>query len=274
MRSVATALKTTGPVRRRPVPDEGELFAELVVSTARRRRGGLSVPVSAVAHATVLAALVLVPVLWPEQAPEHVDYIRALIYNPPPPPPPPLPKGSNTARQREEPPKPVSADAKPDTEKLTAPVELPTEPKPDPGVPETDQFGSVTGSEHGVPEGMEGGSEEGVVGGVLGGVPGGVIGGTGDGPPVFDYDQAPRLLKQTKPQYPQEAFIKKIEGEVVLEIVIGVDGRVTRVRVLRSIPLLDRAAAECVRQWVFSPAIKRGRPVPTVATAPVLFRIY
>jgi protein TonB len=270
---VATALKSTAPVPRRPAPDEGELFAELVVSTPRRRRGGLSVPVSFAAHAVALAALVLVPVFWPEEAPDQIDYIRALIYNPPPPPPPPLPKGSNTARQKDEPPKPTAPETTPQAEKLTAPVE-PTEPKPDPGVPETDQFGSATGSEQGVPEGMEGGSDEGVVGGVLGGVPGGVIGGTGDGPPVLDYDQAPRLLRQTKPQYPQEAFIKKIEGEVLLEIVIGVDGRVGRVRVIRSIPLLDRAAADCVRQWVFSPAIKRGRPVPSVANAPVTFRIY
>ena len=39
------------------------------------------------------------PDLWPEAAPEHPDYIRALIYNPPPPPPPPLPKGSGARRE-------------------------------------------------------------------------------------------------------------------------------------------------------------------------------
>ena len=66
---------------------------------------------------------------------------------------------------------------------------------------------------------MEVGVEGGVVGGVPGGVIGGVIGGTGDGP-VLDYDQPPRPIKITKPQYPQEAFVKKIEGTVTVEILI------------------------------------------------------
>ena len=106
-----------------------------------------------------------------------------------------------------------------------------------------------------------------------GGTLGGVIGGTGDSP-VMDYDQPPRLLKMTRPVYPQEAFIKKIEGVVTLEIVIGIDGKVGRSRVVRSIPQLDAAAIQCVHQWIFSPAIKGGRPVPTIANAPVSFRIY
>ena len=37
---------------------------------------------------------------------------------------------------------------------------------------------------------------------------------------------------------------------------------------------LDAAAIQTVRQWVFSPAIKGGRPVATIAQAPVSFRIY
>jgi TonB family protein len=61
---------------------------------------------------------------------------------------------------------------------------------------------------------------------------------------------------------------------VVLEIVIDASGRVVRWRVLRSIPLLDAAAIRTVQQWVFEPAIKNGRPVTTVATAPVTFRIF
>jgi len=61
---------------------------------------------------------------------------------------------------------------------------------------------------------------------------------------------------------------------VTLESVIGVDGKVGRARVLRSIPQLDAAAIQTVRQWVCSPAIKGGRPVATIAQAPVSFRIY
>ena len=108
---------------------------------------------------------------------------------------------------------------------------------------------------------------------VVGGVLGGVVGGTGDGP-VLDYDQAPRPIKITRPQYPQEAFVKKIEGVVELEILIDATGRVVHSRVVKSIPQLDQAAIQCVLQWVFSPAIKKGRPVATRAHAPVTFRIF
>jgi protein TonB len=122
---------------------------------------------------------------------------------------------------------------------------------------------------------MEEGVEGGVVGGVPGGVIGGVIGGTGTGPvPVYNVDRPPRLLRQVKPTYPPDAFTKKIEGTVVVEILIDDTGRVARARVLQSIPLLDAAALEAVRQWVFAPAIKGGRPVATIALAPVSFRIY
>ena len=135
--------------------------------------------------------------------------------------------------------------------------------------------GSPTGSEFGVPEGMEEGEEGGVVGGVPGGVVGGVIGGTGTGPvPLRDVDRPPRLLRQVRPTYPHDAFVKKIEGTVVLEIVIDERGQVVRTRIVRSVPLLDAAAVDAVRQWIFAPAEKRGRPVATIAVTPVSFRIF
>ena len=103
---------------------------------------------------------------------------------------------------------------------------------------------------------------------------GGVIGGTGAIIPVQDYDRPPRLLKQVRPTYPQEAFAKKVEGTVVLELLIDGAGRVANARVVQSVPALDGAALEAVREWLFAPAIKQGKPVATVARAPVTFRIY
>jgi periplasmic protein TonB len=197
---------------------------------------------------------------------------RSAFYNPPPPPPPPLPKGS-AMLERAEPAKPVTPDPKP--QKPDFKVDIPKEEplKPEARTPESEQHGSPTGSDVGMAEGMEVGVEGGVVGGVPGGVIGGVIGGTGDGP-VLDYDQPPRPIKITKPQYPQEAFVKKIEGTVEVEILIDAGGNVARARVLQSIPALDQAALQTVYQWRFSPAIKNGHPVATIARAPVMFRIY
>ncbi len=61
---------------------------------------------------------------------------------------------------------------------------------------------------------------------------------------------------------------------MLVEIMIDSSGRVVRARILQSVPLLDAAAIQTVYQWVFQPAVKRGRPVPTIAQAPVSFRIY
>ena len=82
------------------------------------------------------------------------------------------------------------------------------------------------------------------------------------------------LPKSTRPVYPQDAFIKKIEGVVTVQFVIDTNGMVGSVRVIRSVPLLDQAAIESVRQWRFAPAVKKGRAVSTLATAPVSFRIF
>ena len=262
------------PEGNRP-PPRPELFADaLVVSNPPRKRRGFSWPVSIAGHLIGVGLLVLIPLLWPEVAPEHPDYIRALIYNPPPPPPPPLPKGSGLI-EKTTPAKPVTPETEPEKPTLTAEIEVPKEVplKPEAREPETEQAGSVNGSDFGVNEGMEEGQEGGVVGGVPGGVLGGVVGGTGDGP-VLDYDQAPRPIKITRPQYPQEAFVKKIEGTVELQIIIDSTGRVVRATIVKSIPLLDAAAIRTVQEWIFAPAIKNGRPVATIATAPVTFRIF
>jgi protein TonB len=269
------------PTPRAGLPDPGEgLFDEVLVSSRRRpftRLQKIGVGVTFGLHLMALAGAFYVAFFAPEALPEERDYIRALLYDPPPPPPPPLPKGSAIRPEPVKPevPKPVTEQPKPE---FTAPIETPqpqeTAPvEPETGVRPEDQFGSETGSEMGSELGMEGGVDGGVPGGTIGGVVGGVLGGTGTGP-VLDYDSPPRPIKITRPQYPQEAFIKKVEGTVLVEILIDSQGRVTRARVLQSIPLLDAAAIQTVYQWVFQPAVKHGRPVPTIAQAPVAFRIY
>jgi protein TonB len=229
---------------------------------------------------TVEATAVLLALLLPIFVPDMPDQgeRRVVFFDPPPPPPPPLPRGNPMVQQRAKPetPKPVTNETKPKPD-FTAPIQTDqpkvAELKPEAGIRPEDQFGSATGSDLGDPLGMEEGVEGGVVGGVPGGVLGGVLGGTGTGP-VMDYDSAPRPIKITRPQYPQEAFVKKIEGTVVVEILIDSQGRVVRARVIQSVPLLDAAALQTVYQWIFQPAMKHGRPVPTIAHAPVAFRIY
>ena len=58
-----------------------------------------------------------------------------------------------------------------------------------------------------------------------------------------------------------------------IEAVIGVDGRVQDMRLQRSIPLLDRAALDAVRSWLYTPTILNGQPVPVILTVTVRFRL-
>ena len=52
---------------------------------------------------------------------------------------------------------------------------------------------------------------------------------------------------------------------------MGPSGRVTDVKILRSVPLLDDAAMVAVRQWVYTPTLLNGVPVPVIMTVTVNF---
>lgn len=251
----------------------------LVVSARPRHRPGSALALSATFHVAVAAALIVVPLFSAAPPPVSPDYIRVLLYDPPAPPPLPLQKGSPLVPERPR----TTVEVAPrlqqvekSARELQAPIEsAAATPQADPGPPsnDTEPHGSASGADSGVPEGMEDGVEGGVVGGIPGGVLGGVIGGTGQGV-VRDFDRAPRLLRQLKPRYPQEAFVKRIEGTVIVEFVIDAAGHVVAARIFQSVPPLDAAALEAVREWVFTPAFKHGVPVASVARAPVVFRIY
>jgi protein TonB len=85
--------------------------------------------------------------------------------------------------------------------------------------------------------------------------------------------KAPIKVRDVKAQYPPMAQSAKVEGIVVLETVIGIDGRVDQLRVLRSIPLLDQAAMDAVKEWEFEPATLNGTPVPVIVAVTVNFTL-
>ena len=83
----------------------------------------------------------------------------------------------------------------------------------------------------------------------------------------------PERIRDVPPVYPALARAARIEGTVILEAVIGIDGTVQDARVLRPFPYLDDAALEAVRQWLFTPTRLNGEPVPVVMTVTVTFRL-
>ena len=65
-----------------------------------------------------------------------------------------------------------------------------------------------------------------------------------------------------------------VQGVVALELLIGTDGKVTDVRVLRMArPLLNQPAIEAARRWEFAPTIVNGQPKPVVLTLELDFNL-
>jgi len=86
--------------------------------------------------------------------------------------------------------------------------------------------------------------------------------------------EPPRLLREVKPDYTEDARRRGLEGEVVLEIVVRRDGRVGDVRVRQGLGSgLDQQAVEAVRRWQFAPATRKGRQVDVVVEVAVEFRL-
>jgi protein TonB len=100
-------------------------------------------------------------------------------------------------------------------------------------------------------------------------------GGTGGGPyRAGSGIEAPRLLREVKADYTDDARRRGVEGEVVLEIVVRSDGSVGEVKVLNGLDggLNDRAI-QAVRQWRFAPARRLGAPVDVIVEVSVEFKL-
>ncbi len=83
--------------------------------------------------------------------------------------------------------------------------------------------------------------------------------------------RAPTKIKDVKPVYPAIAQSARVAGVVTIEATIGPDGKVIDAKVVRSIPLLDQAALDAVRQWEYMPTLLNGVPVPVLVTVTINF---
>jgi TonB family protein len=111
-------------------------------------------------------------------------------------------------------------------------------------------------------------------GGVLGGAwSGGVPLYPGSSPKEGEKTMPPKLVREVDPVYPEVARKAGVEGVVILEATTDTYGRVANVKVLRSIPLLDQAAVDAVKQWVYEPVVVDGKPVPMTFTVTVQFKL-
>lgn len=96
--------------------------------------------------------------------------------------------------------------------------------------------------------------------------------------PVFEIaelDTPPRALSRMRPLYPPRARVRKVEGYVVVEFVVGVDGTVTEVHIVESRPpgVFETSVRRTVAAWRFEPGRKGGRAVPARVSQRIDFNL-
>jgi len=92
----------------------------------------------------------------------------------------------------------------------------------------------------------------------------------GEGEFVY-YEDEPVPVTTVLPAYPEFARDAQIQGKVVLHVLVGKDGRVKNVKVMRSVKGLDLAAVEAMKKWVFKPALSNNKPVAVWVEVPMDF---
>ena len=212
---------------------------------------------SLIGHALFAAIVIIVPLMAADQLPSASppdEVIRVSVE----PDPPPLPVGRRSPTTQ--PPQQASLVSSP------APIRAPSEI-----APEAERTTSI-----GAPVGPPGDLPEAGIG-TVGAAP--VAPETPPATPVptpvrpGGVIKTPTKVRHVPPIYPAIAQQARVEGVVIIEAVIGVDGRVKEAQILRSKPLLDDAALEAVRQWEFTPTTLNGVPVPVIMTVTVNFTL-
>ena len=219
-----------------------------------------SVPISIGLHLVALLLFLIIPLVADVSVPrvwvDLPDYVRLAPMPPPPP----------AVTMRSEPPKATPAPVANPAPTMAPPTIEPEGPERAPAAPPDLPAASGAG---GVPGGV--GIETGTGSSVMMPVP---------EPPrpagpvrVAQLPVAPKKIADARPLYPEIARAARREGTVVLEAVLDAAGRVTQLRVIQSVPLLDQAALDAVRQWRYTPSVYGGQPVSVLMTITIRFQL-
>lgn len=86
--------------------------------------------------------------------------------------------------------------------------------------------------------------------------------------------KAPVAVRRVNPLYPEEARRNNVSGIVIVEVLIGKDGKVKDAAVRKGLPYgLSESALNCVRQWEFQPATRNGEPVDVIFNLTIAFKL-
>lgn len=244
-------------------------------SSLGHRRSPAEWLVSLGVHATILAAVLVVPLFY-TQVIDLQQFETTYLAAPPAPAGPPPPPAPAVASPRQPLHKVLAMNAK-----LTMPT----------AVPKTVQ---VPSSAEEAPSDVIAGVPDGVLGGVPGGVPGGVLGGilgsagpSAPPPPppvavasapneplqVGGQVKPPRALSRPAPEYPILAKQARIQGVVDVDAVIDTHGNVVQARAMSGPQVLFSAALKAVTGWKYEPTYLNGQAYPVELTVQVTFSL-
>jgi protein TonB len=250
-----------------------DLSAFLQLDPPSRKRLAKTIALSGFVQALVVPFLVVLPYLYVTDQLPKLPMMRVMLAGMPAPPPAPAappPPARRAVANEPDPPSQL-----PSKNPNAAPIDVPSSITPGNGIEQS------SGSAFGV--------EGGVEGGIPGGVVGGIVGGTPSAPPPLPPPppppqptmpiriggpvMAPALIHRVEPKYPEQAAQAGIEGLVILEATVDIEGRVQSVEVLGPHGRFDQAAIDAVKQWRYSPLVLNGKPFPFILTVTVRFAV-
>jgi protein TonB len=237
------------------------MFQESFVAARRdHRTQAVALPLALVFHAGAILALIVGPLLQGVKLPRW-NVTSAVLVPPPahpalPTPGRPHPAGRSIRVQ------PVAVRTASSDGRLIVPVHIPDE------IREESLSAPLGGSDL---EGADFNSDQTPMDTLVGTIIDKIAGDKEISLPPVAVIRPPRLVKRVEPEYPEIARQARVSGAVKLEATTDVYGRVKDVRVLESIPLLDQAAKDAVRQWIYEPMVVNGKPLSVVFKVTVRF---
>lgn len=248
------------------------MFADsLLEFGVQRKAKTLATMTSFTLNMMMVAALLVVPLLFTQELPKA--QLLTFLIAPPPPPPPPPPAADQVARVMRQ----VQTDLL-SSGQLRTPSRIP-------------QKVQMIKEEDAPPPMPSGG---GVVGGVPGGIPGGQLGGVIGGivNATSNINSVPKLIPATpqrvrisqgvtkgllvhkvEPSYPILAKAARVQGDVVLKAIIDKNGDIQDLQLVSGHPMLVPAAIAAVKQWRYKPYLLNGSPVEVETTVTVIFAL-
>ncbi len=216
-------------------------------------RSRYTVPLSLLAHTAIVVAVVVVPLVAADALPSLASHITFESITPVVPPEPPRPRAT---------PPPDTPVVNPDAAPTEAPQGIGEEP------PIADPVAAAD-----LGTGVMFGTVEGGIDTLAPPPPPPAPDPTPRKVPVGGDVRVPQKLHDAAPVYPAIAIAARVQGIVIVQATIGTDGQVVDATVLRSIPLLDQAALDAVRQWRYTATRLNGQPVAVVMTVTVNFTL-